>query len=269
MALVDVALHRLDPVGLLHPSGAWTRSLARQAYPAIRDPGGGGDESAGPRYARTMPLFGTRIGSGPDFRLEVAFGRLVGHVHSPASHIELPSVINAAEARFSSGPKNSEAPRCGQLFCMSPTWPVVSRKAIRSSPSKRTRSGLPVGRDLPPQQEGGPVQPQQVARRRAPADAAQQVVVGTTQHRTGSWWRSGTSRCSRADSRIARHTSMVAFAQRPSWTAGRSPLTAHIASSTAPRPGSPAAAPLRSPGVPRWSRSPHPLEPGAGPRSRK
>src|SRR5918992_3852548 len=42
-------------------------------------------------------------------------------------------------------PKNSEAPRCGQAWASSPTFPEVVRKAIRFSPSKRTRSGGPSG----------------------------------------------------------------------------------------------------------------------------
>src|SRR5207249_6617798 len=38
-------------------------------------------------------------------------------------------------------PKNSDAPRCGQLAASSPTRPRVSRKATRSSPSRRTFFG--------------------------------------------------------------------------------------------------------------------------------
>src|SRR6266536_2719089 len=40
-------------------------------------------------------------------------------------------------------PKNSEAPRCGQLLWISPTSPVELRNPMRSSPSSRTRSGAP------------------------------------------------------------------------------------------------------------------------------
>src|SRR5579871_2835342 len=42
-------------------------------------------------------------------------------------------------------PKKSEAPRWGQWLPMRPTWPLVSRKAINSSPSSFTRTGGPSG----------------------------------------------------------------------------------------------------------------------------
>src|SRR5438093_3971444 len=40
-------------------------------------------------------------------------------------------------------PKKSDAPRCGQWFWMRPILPEVTRKAIRFSPSSRTRTGAP------------------------------------------------------------------------------------------------------------------------------
>jgi hypothetical protein len=42
-------------------------------------------------------------------------------------------------------PKNSDAPRCGQLLAMKPGLPCESRQAIRSSPRMRTRFGSPSG----------------------------------------------------------------------------------------------------------------------------
>src|SRR5215467_5672124 len=42
-------------------------------------------------------------------------------------------------------PKNIGARRCGQYALTSPTEPVVSRNATRSSPSRRTRTGGPSG----------------------------------------------------------------------------------------------------------------------------
>src|SRR5215813_8051603 len=40
-------------------------------------------------------------------------------------------------------PKNKGARRCGQYASTRPTLPSVSRKAIRSSPKRRTRKGAP------------------------------------------------------------------------------------------------------------------------------
>src|SRR3979409_140993 len=38
-------------------------------------------------------------------------------------------------------PKNSDAPRCGQLLARRPTLPMESRKAMSCSPRRRTRTG--------------------------------------------------------------------------------------------------------------------------------
>jgi hypothetical protein len=42
-------------------------------------------------------------------------------------------------------PKNIGARRCGQNAPTKPMLPLVSRNAIKSSPSKRTRMGAPSG----------------------------------------------------------------------------------------------------------------------------
>src|SRR5215471_21637720 len=64
---------------------------------------------------------------------------------------QLPSALKAQPwyrqriAASSLRPKYSDAPRCGQFSCTSPTRPVVSRNATRFSPSSRTRAGAPPG----------------------------------------------------------------------------------------------------------------------------
>src|SRR5215471_5042600 len=51
--------------------------------------------------------------------------------------------------------KYSDAPRCGQFSCTSPTRPDVSRKATRFSPSSRTRAGAPPGSGISAVRQAG------------------------------------------------------------------------------------------------------------------
>src|SRR5215472_16222303 len=52
-------------------------------------------------------------------------------------------------------PKYSDAPRCGQFSWTSPTRPVVSRNATRSSPSSRTRAGALPGSGISAVRQAG------------------------------------------------------------------------------------------------------------------
>src|SRR5690349_2926053 len=98
--------------------------------------------------------------------------------------------------------------------------------------------GAPVRLHLPAEQERDPVQAEQLTHGRAGPHTRDQLVVLRTQHallppparvrtsRVGTWLCNSISRCSRPDSSMARHTSMVAFAHWPSCTTGWPIITA-------------------------------------------
>src|SRR5712692_8579085 len=76
------------------------------------------------------------------------------------------------------GPKNSPAPRWGQLAASIPTLPCVSRNATRSSPSRRTFGGGQLGRG----EARHPVLAQQLAHRRSAPHATHQLIVFLREH---------------------------------------------------------------------------------------
>src|SRR5215216_4786065 len=113
-------------------AGTWVHSSS----------GGGGTSSDGPRYAHsTPPRSCTGYAVVRTLDLKSDSGGSLG------MSTQVPSVSNfqpwyTQRKPFSSlRPKNSDAPRCGQLWLTSPTRPLVSRNETRSSPSKRTRTG--------------------------------------------------------------------------------------------------------------------------------
>jgi hypothetical protein len=75
--------------------------------------------------------------------LEVLLRRHVGHVDAAAVDVELPAVVDAADAASSLRPRNSDAQRCGQRWSITPTRPGLSRKATSFSPSSIRRTGSP------------------------------------------------------------------------------------------------------------------------------
>ena len=106
--------------------------------------GSGGGVERGPMYAQTIP-FRSWVGYAVACTLVLksdSAGSLGMSTQWPAASNFQPWYTQRRPSS-SLRPKNSDAPRCGQLFWISPMLPVLVLKPISSSPSSLTRSGAP------------------------------------------------------------------------------------------------------------------------------
>src|SRR5262245_58149300 len=94
VARVDAALHRLEPVALLHPLGGKAVGIGQERPFQVRQ---GWRRARRPHVGPDQLL--ARVADVADLRAEAAAG-LVRHLEAPAVHPERPAVIHAAHARF-------------------------------------------------------------------------------------------------------------------------------------------------------------------------
>src|SRR5947209_4576518 len=65
-----------------------------------------------------------RIGGMAELVLEVAFGRLIGHVHAAPSEVELPTVVDAAQAKFLVAAEEQRGPAVRTVLTQQANLPV-------------------------------------------------------------------------------------------------------------------------------------------------
>ena len=114
--------------------------------------------------------------------LEVAGGRLVGHLDAVAVHVELPAVVGAAQpARLVPAEEEARAPvRAPLLRERHVAVGVAPGQQVLAQQPDALR--LPVDLQLPRVRGGEPVLPHQLAHRRAGAYSTEQVRLFLRQH---------------------------------------------------------------------------------------
>jgi len=137
---IDSAFERLHEIVVLHAFGDVALRFGNEFHSSCGNAGG---SVRAPMYAIRRRSVRAGIRGNANFVFEERVRRFARHIDAPPGNIEFPAVIDAAQPCSSLRPKNIGARRCGQNAATSPAAPAESRKAIRSSPSKRTRSGAP------------------------------------------------------------------------------------------------------------------------------
>ena len=182
VAGVDLALEALEVVGaqvpLLLPAVLRRQrgpfELGQGRLPVLRP-------HIGPDIA--APL-GGRIGFGPHLAPEVGLGRLVRHLDAVAVHVELPAVIDAAQAALLvAGEMERGAPvRAFLVEDADPPFRIPERDKVLAQQPQAHRVAIGPRQFL--RDHGRNPEPaEQLAHRRAGADPAQQFVVFRFQHR--------------------------------------------------------------------------------------
>src|SRR5439155_9701796 len=108
--------------------------------------GSGGGCSRVPRYAQTRPPFsttGTALARTLSLKL-LSTGSLGMSTQRPVTS-NFPPWYTHRSTPSSFRPKNRDAPRCGHCAGNIPTTPALSRKAMKRSPSRSTRTGSESG----------------------------------------------------------------------------------------------------------------------------
>ena len=179
VAGVDVALQRLHPVAvaLVHLDavvgehrGLELRHRRRRRPRSQVRP----DESA---------ALHTGIGHGPDLLLEVALRRLDGHVDAAAAHVELPAMIDTAQALgfVAAVEEAGAAMRAAVLDQAHGPRRDAERDEVLAQQTHAQRRAVGLGQ-FARQRGGHPVLPHEVAHRCSRSDPTEQLVVVPTQH---------------------------------------------------------------------------------------
>ena len=178
---IDVALQGLEPV-------AGARVAQRLAVLPAPWPSRFGQRRWLWSWAHIGPhdavAFAARIGDGLTLCLKIGLRRLIGHVDARAVTSNFQPWYTQRRPPSSLRPKNSDAPRCGQLFASRPdlTIGVAERDQVfaQQTHAQRVASGL---RQLLDCSTGNPVLAHQLAHRRARTDATTSWFVFLVEHR--------------------------------------------------------------------------------------
>src|SRR5262249_10919266 len=123
------------------------------------------------------------IGAGPDLRLEVALGRLVGHVHAGALAVELPAMVHAAQPLLlvAAEEERGSAMRAGVLDESElPGGCPETDQVLAEEPD--AHGGTVRSRKLVGGESGDPVLTHEIAHGRSASDPAEQLVIFSGQH---------------------------------------------------------------------------------------
>ena len=179
---VDAALEALQPVALLDDLGDVAvrgRRLrpreVRQRRPVLRRSEVGPDDAA--RLRR-------RVGRGADLVREAQLLRLVHHVHAAAVDVELPAVVDAAQAAVLVAAEEERHEPVRAVLVEEPDAAarVAEGDQLLAEQLDAHRRAVGPGQ-LPREERGDPVAPQRLAHRGAAADARHSLVVFACHHR--------------------------------------------------------------------------------------
>src|SRR6266699_6845436 len=181
MAGIDAALDRLQVVALLPPLGgdAMRRGQmhpleVRQRRLFLRRPHVGPDDSA---------QLHARVGLELDALAHAAFFRLRGQVHALAVHVVLPPVIRAAQPALLVAAEPQRHAAVGAELVDQGDSPLRIAEGNQLLSEQFHADGRAVAlRQLPVEQRGYPVAPEQLAHRRAGAGAGEEFIHLAGQH---------------------------------------------------------------------------------------
>ena len=174
---VDVALERLHPVALLQHHERRVDVIGRQR-----------GDLEGRERRRRLARSHVRpddavdlvagIGAGPHLVLERALGRLAGHVHAVAGHVELPAVVDAAQPALLVAAEEERGATVRAVGGHQPDGALGVAEGDQVLAEQPHLLGLAVGLGQLAGGKGGqPVLAQQVAHERATPGTAQKLVV--------------------------------------------------------------------------------------------
>ena len=143
--------------------------------------------------------FHGRVGGGGHLGREIAVGRLVHHVGALAVDVELPAVIDAAQAAFFVAPQPQRRQPVGAQFLQQADASVGVAEGDQLLAQQLDANRLAVGfGQFPRQQSGHPVAAHQLAHGGTGADLGQRDVISLRNH-------GGVTSCLRLDMRRAGH----------------------------------------------------------------
>src|SRR5258706_13723521 len=181
MAGIDAALDRLQVVALLPPLGGDTMRRGqmhplevRQRRLFLRRPHVGPDDSA---------QFHARVGLELDALAHAALFRLRGQVPALAVHVVLPPVVRAAQPALLVAPEPQRHAAVGAelLDHADSSLGIAEGNQLLSQQFRANRRAVAL-RQLPVEQRGYPVAPEQLAHRRAGARAGEEYIHLFGQH---------------------------------------------------------------------------------------
>ncbi len=176
MDVVDAALEGLQPVALLPDLGH--RALLGCNLRPLEERRVGllvGRAHVGEHQARDLV---GRVGLNAHLVSEIRLGWLGRHVNALPVDVELPAVIDAAEAALfvAAEPEVGAAVRATRVDDADPAIRVAEREQVLAEQPEIDRRAVGLS-DLPGEEGGHPVATHHLAERRARPDACQQLIL--------------------------------------------------------------------------------------------